>query len=115
MTEPDDLQREILEIESAESQKIKRNIQVESFELIPYKWLLAYLAGNSGALFVRAVLHELHINEHHIFKWRLEHKPPHTKYLIINDLNSNLYMRHTTIQLDNFIYTFQNLNGKAES
>jgi len=45
-----------------------------AFELIPYPSLLTNLSGNCGALFIRAILKKLSVNEHQVLKFRLENK-----------------------------------------
>lgn len=77
-----DLKDEIFEIEDSDLQKVKNGLGNQPFELKPYSWLLTNLSGNYGALFVRAILNELNINEHHVFKWRLENK--FKQYQILN-------------------------------
>lgn len=74
MSRADDLKNVIFEIENSDVQKVKKCFRNEAFELRPDEWLLNNLSGNCGALFIRAMLHELNCNEHHVFKWRLENK-----------------------------------------
>lgn len=74
MITPDDLQNVISEIERSGLQQIKRGAEIRTFELKANPALLSNLSGNCGAFIVRSLLHELKINEHHVFKWRLENK-----------------------------------------
>jgi hypothetical protein len=55
-------------------QKLKNGLHVAPFELKPYYWLVSDLSGNNGAFFIRALLSKLNVDEHHVFKWRLENK-----------------------------------------
>lgn len=72
MKRVEDLQESIAAIENINPQSIK--IGNGAFELIPYSSLLTDLSGNCGALFVRALLQELSVNEHQVLKFRLENK-----------------------------------------
>jgi len=74
MITPDDLQTIISEIERSGLQQIKISAEIRTFELKANPALLSNLSGNCGAFIVRSILHELNINEHHVFKWRLENK-----------------------------------------
>jgi len=54
----------------------------KTFELSPDPFLLSDLSGWIGAVTVRAILHELGVDEHHVFKWKPENK--YFQYLILN-------------------------------
>lgn len=72
----------IFEIENSNTQRVKRRSKTGVFELKPDLQLLSNLSGNYGALFVRAILSELSIDEHYIFRWRPENK--FIQYQILN-------------------------------
>ena len=72
----------IPEIESVNPRDIKRNTDNQAFQLCDHPWLTANLSGGVGALYMRAILQELNVDEHHIFKWRLENK--YNQYLVLN-------------------------------
>ncbi|RAJ29090.1 hypothetical protein [Pedobacter cryoconitis] len=72
----------ILNINSSKLNTVKNNLVSKTFELSPHSFLLTDLSGWIGALIVKALCHELGINEHHIFKWRPENK--YIQYLILN-------------------------------
>jgi len=74
MSIADDLEDEISEIENSGVQKVHNGLHIAPFELKPYSWLLADLSGNNGAFYIRALLSKLNVDEHHVFKWRLENK-----------------------------------------
>lgn len=76
------LEEIIMDIESSDSWNIERKSENETFELWNDPALLEDLEGNRGALFVRALLNKLDVNEHHVFRWRLENK--YRQYLILN-------------------------------
>jgi hypothetical protein len=73
---------QIKQIESAEPQSIKSKTQNGSFEFRHEEWLLNDLSGNYGALFIRAILHQLNVSESYVLKWRLENK--YIQYVILN-------------------------------
>jgi len=75
----------IPDIENHEYQHIKRKSKNERFELRAYHSLMNNLVGGIGVLFIRALLCELGINEHHIFRWRMENK--FIQYLVLNHYN----------------------------
>lgn len=81
-TNEDFLKTLILDIENTPSQLITKQLIDDSFELQPHQRLLSGLAGQYGVLFVRALFDRLNINEHHVFKWRLENK--YVQYLVLN-------------------------------
>lgn len=76
------LEKIILDIESFDFHEISKRSENEMFELWRDPSLLKYLAGNVGAFFVRAILNKLSINEHHVFRWRLENK--YRQYQVLN-------------------------------
>lgn len=83
MEEQEDiLKRVILEIRNFNPQIVKANNKNKAIELYPYSYLTSDISGGTGALFIRAILNQLAINEHHIFSWRLENK--YIQYLILN-------------------------------
>ena len=76
-----DILRELLlDIENSSLNTVTRSAVNSTFELFPHLFLISNLSGWIGALTVRAILYELHIDEHHIFKWRPENK--FVQYLI---------------------------------
>lgn len=74
------LQESITAIESSIPYPLKS--EIGAFELIPYPSLLTNLSGNYGALFIRAILQKLSIDEHQVLKFRLENK--YKQYQIFN-------------------------------
>lgn len=75
MEKDDDLfEKIILDIENCSSQKIEKKTSEETFELSPDPNLIANLSGGVGTFIVRSLLHQLNIDEHHVFRWRLENK-----------------------------------------
>ncbi|MBB6270582.1 hypothetical protein HDF26_001009 [Pedobacter cryoconitis] len=82
MIAPYDLRNVIYEIERCDLPEVKRNSETGTFELKANSSLLSNLSGNYGAFIVRSILHKLNINEHHVFKWRLENK--FRQYQILN-------------------------------
>lgn len=82
MGEINDLDNEIFEIENSAMQKVRSDMRYEPFELKPYHSLTRNLSGNNGAFFIRAILYQLNLNEHHVFKWRLENK--FKQYQVLN-------------------------------
>jgi len=67
-------EEDILEIETSVFQRIKSRSNYWPFELNAEPWLISELSGNYGALFIRAMLYYLQVDEHHVLKWRLENK-----------------------------------------
>jgi len=80
MKRVEDLQQSIIAIESSIFHKFKRGNG--GFELIAYTSILTNLSGNCGALFVRAVLQKLLVNEHQVLQFRLENK--YKQYQVFN-------------------------------
>lgn len=74
MKAPGNAKELIDEIEHAYGQKLHKYNVPHNFQLEPDVELISNLSGNYGALFIRALLGKLGLNEHHLFKWRLEHK-----------------------------------------
>jgi len=72
----------IQDIEQSELQTIKTSSVNNKFELSPDPRLILSLSGGVGAFFIRAILNRLNIDEHHVFKWRLENK--YMQYLVLN-------------------------------
>jgi len=72
----------ILDIESTNVQIIEPKIENETFELCHDPALESNLAGNIGVLLVRSILNKLNIDEHRVFKWRLDNK--YKQYQILN-------------------------------
>lgn len=72
----------ISDIENSSAQVIEKKSVNETFELWRDPVLLANISGNMGVLFIRAILNKLNINEHHVFKWRLDNK--YRQYQILN-------------------------------
>lgn len=70
----------LLDIENSGLNTVTRSPVKRTFELFPHSILISDLSGWIGALVIRAILYELHIDEHHIFKWRPENK--YVQYLI---------------------------------
>lgn len=77
-----DFYDQIKEIESAEPQRIRSKTENSVFELRHEEWLLNDLSGNCGAFFIRAILHQLNVDESYVMKWRLENK--YKQYEILN-------------------------------
>lgn len=69
-----DLYNQIKEIENAEPQRVRSSTKDSAFELRLDDWLIDNLSGNYGALFIRAMLYWLDIDEFYVLKWRLENK-----------------------------------------
>lgn len=78
----DVLKKLILDINNSDLNTIKKYLVNKTFELRAHPYLTSDLSGWIGALTVRAILHELNVNEHHIFKWKPENK--YNQYLILN-------------------------------
>ena len=76
------LARLIFDIENSDPYVMKNRSEDEFFELADDPSLAADLSGGQGAYFVRFLLSKLQINEHHLFRWRLENK--YIQYQIIN-------------------------------
>lgn len=77
-----DLEQTILDIESTPPLQIKRRSNIERFKLWNDPALKANLSGGDGTFFIRSILNQLGINEHHLFKWRIENK--YNQYQILN-------------------------------
>ncbi|MCX2481464.1 hypothetical protein OQY15_20360 [Pedobacter sp. MC2016-15] len=74
MTQKDDDLKELLrDIDKAVVRAPRRRV-IKSFKLNSDPVLLSNLSGWLGAFTVRAMLRQLKIDEHHIFKWRPENK-----------------------------------------
>lgn len=83
MKEDDNLlQSIILDIENCNVQKTDRRSDNEAFELRYERVLATNLSGGMSTLLVRGLLNKLNIDEHRIFKWRLENK--YWQYQILN-------------------------------
>jgi len=79
----DDLKKILLEIESFSQLPIHDKLENKTIELHPYPWLISNLTGGMiGTLIVRTLLSALNVNEHHVFRWRLENK--YRQYLVLN-------------------------------
>lgn len=78
----DKLQALILNIKNSGLNTPNGNLISHNFQLSAYPFLTADLSGWIGALIVRAILFELSVDEHHIFKWRPENK--YIQYLILS-------------------------------
>ena len=72
----------ISDIENSSAQVIEKKSINETFELWRDPVLFDKLSGNLGAVFVRALLNKLNVNEHHVFRWRLDNK--YRQYQIFN-------------------------------
>jgi len=64
----------IFDIENSKWNAIKERPEAETYELSADASLRANLSGGIGTYLVRAMLHKLGVNEHQVFKWRLENK-----------------------------------------
>lgn len=82
MNSNSNLKKIISDIELSGIQRPRLESENQPFKLFPYDFLISELSGNYGALFVRAIMNQLNINENHIFKWRLENK--YQQYQIFN-------------------------------
>lgn len=78
----EELQSMIAEIENSSPQQLSISSKNRTFELKPDPFLTDDLSGWIGALLVRSILHQLHVDEHYIFQWRVENK--YVQYAIIN-------------------------------
>ncbi|WP_158799586.1 hypothetical protein [Pedobacter sp. L105] len=78
----DALEKLVIDIEGTNSQLIEKKIDQQEFELWDDPDLRANLSGNIGAFFVRSFLKQLNVDEHHIFRWRLENK--YRQYQLLN-------------------------------
>ena len=76
------LKKIIRDIEYSHPQVIKRRAEGKTAVLWNDPSLLSNLSGWIGALLVRSVLHQLKIDEYHVFSWRLENK--YIQYLVFN-------------------------------
>ena len=72
----------IRDIEHAHPQIIKKRAEGKTGILSADPSLLSNLSGWIGALLVRAILRLIHIDEDHVFRWRLENK--YIQYLVFN-------------------------------
>lgn len=81
----DKLDKLILDIENLSLSGTQKEAINRTFELRPYQWLIRNLVGGIGTLFIRSILFEANINEHHVFRWRLENK--YVQYLVLNYYN----------------------------
>lgn len=72
----------IYEIENCSPQKIEPTTEDVTFDLKFDPALAADLSGGISAFLVRAILRALKIDEHHVFRWRLENK--YWQYQILN-------------------------------
>ncbi len=81
-TQEDRLKDIITDIEGTQPQHIQKNDNNAPFELKKDAHLVTDLSGNIGALFIRALLDRLNVNEHHLAKWHLENK--FRQYQILN-------------------------------
>lgn len=72
----------ISDIENSTAQVIEKKPVNQTFELWHDPVLYNNLSGNIGAVFVRALLNKLNVNEHHVFRWRLDNK--YRQYQILN-------------------------------
>ncbi|WP_316751628.1 hypothetical protein [Pedobacter gandavensis] len=72
----------IVSIENSPPQAITKRSEADTFELWSDPAILEQLSGNIGAIFVRSLLNRLNVDEHHVFKWRLENK--YRQYQILN-------------------------------
>jgi len=72
----------ILDIERSGTNTGNKPEVSKTFQLTSDPLLLSDLSGWIGAVTVRAILHELGVNEHHVFKWKPENK--YFQYLIFN-------------------------------
>lgn len=69
-----DLQELLLDIENSGLNTVNRSPVNRTFELFSHPFLVSDLSGWIGTFTIRAILYELHIDEHRIFKWRPENK-----------------------------------------
>jgi len=76
------LEQLITDIEAYSFQPVEQRLANETFELWSDPDLSSYLSGNVGAFIVRAILNQLGIDEHRVFKWRMENK--FWQYSILN-------------------------------
>jgi hypothetical protein len=72
----------IADIENTQPQKIRQFKTQHTFEFSLYPSLTEHLSGWIGAVLIRSLLQQLHIDEHHIFRWRLENK--FRQYQVLN-------------------------------
>jgi len=77
------LEELIFDIEHADSYSIEKRSENETFELLHIPSLWSNLSGGVGTYFIRAFLNKLEVvDEHRIFRWRLENK--YIQFLILN-------------------------------
>jgi len=72
----------IQDIECTPALIVKKKSQEDKFHLWSDPNLRSNLSGNIGAFFVRAFLNQLNIDEHRVFKWRLDNK--YRQYQVLN-------------------------------
>jgi hypothetical protein len=72
----------INDIEQAEPQQVRTFKTEHTFELSLHPSLTEHLSGWIGAVVIRSLLQQLNINEHHVFRWRLENK--YRQYQVLN-------------------------------
>lgn len=83
MKKQDDfLEKIICDIEGFNVQKLERSAETKNLELRAHKWLMSKLKGGIGTLFIRNITYALNINEHRVFRWRLDNK--YMQYLILS-------------------------------
>ena len=76
------LEQLLMDIETFSFQPIEKRMQNQVFELWSDPDLSSHLSGNVGAFIVRAILNQLGVDEHRVFKWRIENK--FWQYCILN-------------------------------
>ncbi|WP_158799930.1 hypothetical protein [Pedobacter sp. L105] len=91
----------IRDIDGFSLRAVKKNTESKTIELWADPLLLSNISGWFGALFIRAILRELNINEHHVFRWRLENK--YIQYLVLNNYAPGCMPR--TISLSKLLYS----------
>ena len=83
MEKTDNFLAEIIsDIENSDFNRVEKKTRHELFELWSDPALLADLAGNTGAFYVRAILNKLNVDEHRVLRWRLENK--YRQYQVLN-------------------------------
>lgn len=110
-----ELQNIIFEIENSSPQQLRATCKNQTFALKPDPYLTNDLSGWIGALFVRSILHQLHVDEHYIFKWRVENK--WVQYAIMNHYApgsmARSYQLSKLLNRHNAILTIQRLFKKG--
>ena len=76
------LEQMIKDIMCSNVLKIKKKPKPETYELWSDPAIWANLSGNLGAFFVRSLFSKLNIDEHHLFRWRLDNK--YRQYQVFN-------------------------------